>query len=295
MIGIITPKFYTNQTPHPKQKSTSFGSNYRAYTIRDLKNPYSYSMMETTTCMFRNDISWKALAKFLNNHFKKTEKVQILNPACSDGSEAYSLIMSLKELNVESAQKFLPIKACDIDEVILQAANSGLVKTTPNDRFSIKENTKDFRKYLTNTNEKLNIINDNLLEDNQNLDLKTFKVTDELKNAVEFKRNDLFNLLKNHKDNANTFLMCRNVLGHLEEYQVKKFADLVHKKLDTRSVIAIGDFDVNHSKIDEYLNELNFKKVLRNIYVKDNKSLLFGDILQNYLNDYRIQSRTSRF
>ena len=293
MIGKITPKFYTN-TPQ-KQKQTSFGSNYRAYTIRDIKNPYSYSLMETTTCMFRSDISWKALAKFLNNHFKRTEKVQILNPACSDGSEAYSLIMCLKELNTGSAQKFLPIKACDIDEEILRAANSGLIKTTPNDRYNIKENTKDFRKYLTSTNEKLDIVNDNLLEDNPNLNLKTFKVTDELKNAVEFKRNDLFNLLKCHKDSNNTFLMCRNLLGHLEEYQVEKFADLAYKKLDTRSVIAIGDFDINHSKIDEYLNELNFKKVLRNIYVKDNKSLLFGDILQDYLNDYRISSRISNF
>ena len=89
--------------------------------------------------------------------------------------------------------------------------------------------------------------------------------------------------------------MCRNVLGHLEEYQVEKFADLAYKTLDTRSVIAIGDFDISHSKIDEYLNELNFKKVLRNIYVKDKKSLLFGDILQDYLNDYRISSRISNF
>ena len=295
MIGKISQPLWANQNRTNSQRQQSFGSNYRAYSTRNAKDPCSYSLMETTTCMFRDDISWIALTKFLINHFKKAEKVQILNPACSDGSEAYTLIMMIKELDNKNSQKYLPIKACDIDEEILRAANSGLIKTTKNDRIKIQTNIKDFTKYLKKTNENLNILNDTLCEKDSALNNKTLKVTDELKNSVEFKRNDLFNMLRGHKDNANTLLMCRNVLGHLTDREVRRFAELAHKKLDNKSVIVIGDFDRKHTDIDYYLREYNFKNVLRNVYVKDEKSLQFGDILQDYLNDYRVQARTSSF
>lgn len=267
MIGKISQPLHIKQYQNKARQQPSFGTNCRSYyKMTNPKDPYAYSCMETTTCMFRNDISWRALVKFITNHFQKAEKVQVLNPACSDGSEAYSFIMLLKEQTKTDANKFFPIYACDVDNEILKAAKSGLIQTTFNDRIKIKEHTKKYSKYLNTTEEQLNIQNDGILKDS-----KTLKVTDELKNAVTFKVNDLFNMLKAHKDNSNTFLMCRNVLGHLEDDKVKKFAKLASEKLNTKSVLAIGDFDREHSNIEEYLKENRFQKVLKNIYIKVDK------------------------
>ena len=105
-----------------KQNNVSFKSNARFYRLP------SGDGMETFTYFFREDLPWKKFIPFIKEHFNKAKKVNVINAACSDGTESFSFIIALKEiLKGENYNKFLPVKAYDIDNEILRAANSGYV------------------------------------------------------------------------------------------------------------------------------------------------------------------------
>lgn len=87
-----------------KALTPSFGTNAREYEIGD-------TSMATNSWMFREDMDWKRLVKYLDRHFSGKTNVKVLNPACSDGSEAYTLIITLKEgIQQGKSDKFFPIK-----------------------------------------------------------------------------------------------------------------------------------------------------------------------------------------
>ena len=103
--------------------SINFGSNIRTYTRRDANN----CNVSCYTSMFRNDIQWEKFADFLHSKYKDVENVNIINGACSDGSEAYSLAISLINADKEKSKKFFPINAFDIDKQILDCGINGYI------------------------------------------------------------------------------------------------------------------------------------------------------------------------
>ena len=63
-----------------------------------------------STSFFRRDIDWKSIGSTFDSQFPKG-KVNIYDFACSDGSEAYSLIITLiEQLGEKKAQRFFPIQ-----------------------------------------------------------------------------------------------------------------------------------------------------------------------------------------
>ena len=89
----------------------SFGSCARFYTTTNGDE------FGTNSWFFRDDIEWKRLAKYEKNHFCNINRVNIIQFASSDGSEAYTQIISLLEnYPNKNSDKFFPIKAYDIDE-----------------------------------------------------------------------------------------------------------------------------------------------------------------------------------
>lgn len=218
----------------------------------------------TNSWLFRDDVDWKRLAKYEKNHFADKNRVNIIQFASSDGSEAYTQIISLLEnYPNKNSEKFFPIKAYDIDEEIVNAARSGLLNTNMVDRINLQINSDDYSKYFTNTNEILNIKNDLNLQSK-----KTLKATNLLKNRVHFERADMYNILAELNDNSDTILLCRNILGYFEDDKVEKFVKIVSNKLKQGSMFIIGQHDTSNSFIDRYLLENKFMKIFEHVYQK---------------------------
>lgn len=222
--------------------------------------------MATNSWMFRDDLDWKKLASYEKWHFVDKKRVNIINIACADGSEAYTKIITLKERMGDEAEKFLPIRAYDIDDEILRAANSGFLNTCKLDRMELQINTANYEDYFAETSEKLIIKGDWDFNDS-----KTMKVKNSLKSAVRFEKADMYDVVKNINDDSDTVLMCRNVLGYFEEDNVEDFVKLVSTKLKQGSLFIIGDHDTKNSQITTYLEENGFAKVMKNVYKKSEK------------------------
>ena len=127
-----------------KNFNTSFSSNTRVIQrsevskkeIEDKYTPLFKNKADfyyNATFFYRNDLSlsdidgsWNDFRRVITEEFKEAPKVNVYNFACSDGSETYSLVMSLLEgLDKSEADKYFPIKAFDLDPIILDEAKSG--------------------------------------------------------------------------------------------------------------------------------------------------------------------------
>ena len=242
----------------PLINNVSFGSTGRFYTT-----PGGDSF-GTNSWLFRDDVDWRRLARYEKNHFCSKNKVNIVQFAASDGSEAYTKIISLLEnLPDKNADKFFPIKAYDIDDVSVNAACSGYINTSYADRINLQVNSANYKKYFAPTDKTL-VINDDI----QLQKSKTLKVKDILKNKVQFAKVDMYNILERLKDNSDTILMCRNVLGYFEDSKVEDFIKITADKLKTGSMFVIGRHDTANSFIDTHLLKNKFMRVFEHVYQK---------------------------
>lgn len=201
-------------------------------------------LCSNTTDFFRDDIYWGWLARNLNTLFPKDKKVNVYNFACSDGSEAYTLAISLIEkLGEKEAQRFFPIKATDIDPYIIEEAKSGRVFAEEYDIEKLKEETgNNIEKYFTMKK----VENGYILE-----------AKDILKNNIEFSRGDFLSGLDNI-EKENNLILCRNFWAYLGEDEIIKCTKKLHKKLDESSIILIGHYDLDNGYPPSFLTELSF-------------------------------------
>jgi len=268
----------------PKQ-SPNFKSNARFYRLPNGAG------METFTYFFREDLQWKNFIPFIKDHFQNLPKVRIINAACSDGTEAFSLIIALRELlKGENYDKFLPIKAYDIDDEVLRAANSGYILVNPDDVYEIKRYTKKMDKYLEKDNEDILKISQNgmceLIDGNVFLAQSTYKVNKRLRKQVDFDYGDIFNVLENYVDNGDTILFFRNTLGHFDENKINDFIKLAANKLKAGSLLIIGDFDTNSVfLLENKITTAGFTQVMKNVYEKDSEIKFLIKRIKKAVND----------
>lgn len=241
----------------------SFGSTNRRYIAKDGEE------YGCNSWLFRGDMDWDRLAKYQISHFKDKEKVNTIMFAASDGSEAYTDIISLHESPQKNKgiKKFFPIQAYDIDEEILKAANSGYINTNLNDRVMIQMNTFDYNKYFdfSKTDKKLNIPNDYRVPCDART-LEATKAKEILTKNVKFNFGDMFKKILEINDNSNTMLFCRNILGYFEDNKIEEFIKLAQQKLKTESLFAIGNHDSVLFNIKECMEEHGFKEVFKNLF-----------------------------
>lgn len=241
-------------------KHPSFKTNYRSYTQQN------DDTMRCITRLFRDDLDWNGFSNFVLKNFKDKDKVNIVMFAASDGSEAYSTIISLLENCTDkktAVQKFFPIRAYDIDEEILKAARSGYVNTISCDRMDLLMNCNNYYNYFSNTDNPLFIP-----DDTANKDTKTFKAKRILTDNVRFNQGDMFLKIQELEDSSNTVLMCRNSLGYFENDKIESFIKLAAERLKSGSVFVIGNHDSVLFNIDECLKSFGFEKVMHNVYKK---------------------------
>lgn len=224
----------------------------------------------TITFMFRKDLDWDRFTKYAVQHFKDKEKVNFVQFACSDGSEAYSQIITLLENHPEDAEKFFPIRAYDIDDVIIDAAQSGNVNLCPSDIIEMGDNI--FEKYFKKAKKEMIIDNDSMpytiFGNHSMISLSTYEVSPELTKRVQFEKQDMYYKLYQLKDNSNTIVMCRNCLGYMNNKEIDFYTDLLSKRLKKDSLFVIGALDVNQTNIEGYLMRKGFIRVMTNVYQK---------------------------
>lgn len=231
----------------------SFGSNTRYYNTDD------GNIIETYTKMFRTDLNWERFTDFAVKHFKNKDNIQFIQFASSDGSEAYSQIVSLLEHKGDT-EKFFPIEAYDIDKEIYNAAKSGFVNMNNADNTKFLERGIDINKYFTKLDKKYEITNDNLEN------ITTYKVSDTLKKRVNFHNEDMYEILYNLEDNSNTILMCRNIMGYFSERELDHFTTLLACQLDKGSVLVTGSTD--NPDTDILLQRKGFIRVMPCVYLQ---------------------------
>lgn len=226
---------------------------FRSNTTKEAQGNKSFL---TSTYMYRPDSNWNEMSAYFIRHFKDHEKVNLVQFAASDGSEAYTQIISLLE-SKKDVDKFFPIKAYDISDNMVEAANSGLINLHKED----VQRTPNFYKYFNLTDKKLKIDGD-IFNDT------TYEVKNILKNKVQFQKGDMFEMMKNFKDESNSLILCRNLLMYFENNEIKEFADTLAEKLKKGSLFVIGLNDVDATNIEHYLLHRNFMPVFDGIYRK---------------------------
>ena len=186
---------------------------------------------------YRNYKRWEVLEKkIIPSLLSTTKRLKVWSAACSTGEEPYTIAMILS--------KFIPLSqisilATDIDENVIARAKLGLYPER-----SLAEVPNDMKKkYFT---------------PEQN---GFYKVSDEVKRAVTFKKH---NLLADSFDTGYDLIVCRNVLIYFTEEAkfilYKKFSDA----LKTNGVFFVGSTEQIFNPIKYRLETIDtffYKKV----------------------------------
>lgn len=216
--------------------SINFGSNTRAYSRCDANSRY----VSCYTSMFRNDIQWEKFAHYLISKYKNSDKVNIINAACSDGSEAYSLAISLMNSNKVNSDKFFPIKASDIDKQILDCGINGYIYFNYADIYELQSRGIGNDEYFSIYDKKVK----RKIKANGYPGGELYSVGNLLKDKVEFSKNNIVDILENMEDDSeNTVLLFRNAFPYLTESEKLQFLKLCTKKLGRGSMLVMGSFD----------------------------------------------------
>jgi len=245
---------YPNQKEFTQSKSDSisFGSTTR------IGGPGKQNTTDV-----RDDLNLDKFTKKIINNFKNKPKVNIYSLACSDGTEPYAVaIKLLKKIKPKQKEKFFPIHASDIDPFMIDdCCKSGLIGLLPEDIEKI--GTKNLDRFLSPSDKALPCPPQWGMEN-----IKNYEVSEELKNAVEFKVGDMFKEIRAIKDEGNSVFICRNVLPHLKEYYFG-IISLVSERFKDGSLFVIGDYD--RKKIPDLkstLEIMNFKEIQKNVFKK---------------------------
>ncbi|MBE4910286.1 protein-glutamate O-methyltransferase CheR [Bacillus luteolus] len=212
---------------YEKKGYTSFKDYYQAMsTEQALFQEFLDRMTINVSEFYRNGKRWEVLEqKILPKLLDKNPRIKIWSAACSTGEEPYTLAMILSN--------FLPLQsisilATDIDENVIARAKLGIYPERSLQE--VPENMK--RKYFT-------------------ADGDFYKVSDDIKKAVTFKKH---NLLAEPFDTQFDLIVCRNVLIYFTEEAknllYKKFSDA----LKTDGIFFVGSteqiFNPSHYNFD---------------------------------------------
>lgn len=288
----ISPVIYPKQTSFKSSERTRYYTKSNGEYLRPYYSVYedyigykegynpNYEVVRIVnsnkTHFFRGDIGrryeggWKDFTNYLSREFKG--KTNIYDFGCSDGSEAYSLIMSLIEnLGEDEAKRFLPVYAYDIDPYIIRSARTGKIKCDEDDIKKINKNTNDnFDKYFT------------VLAHNRKSGTYTLEAKPILKDNVIFNTGDISRKIED-VEGSNSLIMCRNFWRYMSQKQIFQTVKKMRDTLDSSSKIVIGDFDMFDQgifTIPDFFEAAGFHAVDFRIISKDEnfeKPKLFQD------------------
>jgi len=209
---------------------------------------YFYNYKPTirhTTFLFRNgedNFNWPALAQYIVQKYRNTDKVNIYNYACSDGSEPYSLAIMLSKYS-DDTDKFFPIIAKDTVKEVMEPAKSGTIYLEEDDLKKLHDYTaEDVSKYFTQVKGYKKTNGNRILHVDPG-DAMQFQINDNLKKCVEFECADIMNDYKNIKPD-NSIVLCRNMWNYLNyDSDRMELAKNLYNRLRKNSIVILGYYD----------------------------------------------------
>ena len=202
---------------------------------REVRNAKKGVINRNNTCFFRENDLFSRLTKLLSESFENVPKVNVYCFGCSDGSEAFTFIMSMLSLKEEATpQKFFPIIARDIDPVAIEKVKNNDYKIYYWEKWAINKYTDGmFDKFINEPYE---------IPENDNVLTKVF-VKKELYDYVDFAVGDIFEDYKTIKP-QNSVVLARNFWPYIEgSTKRNQLLKALYDHLDYGSYFVIGDFD----------------------------------------------------
>ena len=265
-----TTQIYTNYNNH----NTNFRANGRKIVSMD-SFELSY---RTYTKFFRSDLDWKKLVQFIEKKYAKISNINIINHACSNGSEPISLLLSLLVHTNITPEKFGKIMAYDYDKDNICLAKANYMDASSEDIYTTGKKlncqTTDFFDIVIPVEE-------TLVDNNFPFEaackgrtgslkyVKFLRAKPEIHNMVEFNTGNIMEDIDNMPD-KNTVLMCRNFWPYLSVEQRQQLAYKISKKFDNSSLVVIGVFD-KEVYVDKLLESYGFIETkVKNVFVKAN-------------------------
>ena len=229
--------------------------NYQKPTFtsweREVHDKNGNLLYRNNTSMFRSDIEWNLFSHFVEKKFENVDKVNVYDFGCSDGSEAYTFLISLLDFcNSGTAKKFVPIKAYDIDKEAIRRAKKEGICLTMNERYAINWDKRFGVKAFFDKGK------DGMYKPNAVLS----------KNVI-FKKGDIKKDYKKIKP-ENSIVFARNFWPYLDYVECKELVKNLGEKMGDNSLLVIGNFDVAGYEakycedFETILSKAGFKKTL---------------------------------
>ena len=184
-------------------------------TDHDLYEDFLSYLTINVSEFYRNLDQWKILdqdvvPKLLAQNANRPLK--IWSAACSTGDEPYSLVMLLSK---HMPLNKITIEATDIDKQIIEKAKTGIY----NDKSIVNLPDEFKRKYFTKLGD------------------KSFKISDDIKQRVNFKQH---NLLKDNYGSGFDLIVCRNVMIYFTEEAQDDIYRKFYQALKPGGVLFVG-------------------------------------------------------
>ena len=218
-------------------------------TNKELMDQFVNYLTINVSEFYRNPALWKTLEDvILPDLIKKFgSNLKIWSAACSTGDEPYSLAMVLaKKMPLNK----IHIIATDIDDQVLEKARDGVYAAS-----SLKGLPDEYKnKYFEKMGEKY------------------FKISDEIKKCVEFKK---ANLLKDPYPSGCNLIVCRNVMIYFTEDAKQEIYKKFNKALKVDGCLFVGNTEqiINYRDLGYEYDKIFFYRKSKEIFCGELKKL----------------------
>lgn len=209
--------------------------------------PDEYVQHRNNTYFFRDGNYIPVQLDFVVDFFKRKKTVNIYSWGCSNGTEAYTMLMYLNSNYPKQAGKFKFI-ARDYDLTAILEAKKGRFLIDEDEYERIQKYTNgQFDRYFKNTDKIINI-------DNFPVECEA---NPQYYNQIEF---SLGNIVDNYKDmpKKNTYITSMNFMPYLTSSQRMKLSYDIANHMESPCCWGFGEYDLYNTGITGYLGHYGF-------------------------------------
>ena len=207
------------------------------------------------TNMNRTDLDWNKFAKFLADRFNREKEIKINLFGCSDGSEVYTLMLAIKKLPQEIANKF-KIFASDISEKMIKTAKNGEILLHDKDLNFLEQN---------NGMEYFLLDSDKEVKEMRGIKFYPYSVRDDLTKSISYSVKDVREAVRS-EDYSSQVFMFRNGWTYNTLDEQDKIAKNLRKNSDEKTLVVIGQSDLFKSDANRALQDNGFKGIESEIF-----------------------------
>ena len=236
-------------------KNPNFTSCTKIYNPKSVENTdiFSGDKVMTTTGVFRYDLDWDRMMKYIFWNFLNEEKINIWSLACSDGSEPLSYALYLHNKAPESFySKYIPIYGCDIDPEMIKLAKSGKINLSDGDFHNMKKYIKNPNLYFTEAGAPMKI--------HKNIDNheRSYIIDPYLTDMMTFEKSDILTQVKKIKKDENYVINIRNVFPYMSENYRNEVLETLAKNMKRGNIFVFGHYDHLVPNFRQKLSDLGF-------------------------------------